>query len=1234
MVSPAYVTPQQYQIDREEIERQLDVRDLVSRVAILPKRGIGVIRCPFPDHDDTHPSFSIFRNRSGGNAPYLFDCHGCGRKGGPIEFLKYVDGLTNGEAFKRAKELAGLWRDNPPVRLVEEPGPEEEPASTGAAWQHPDWQTWAEAQVARCYKNMRGGALHNFEKWRGLTANAVQYWEIGWSGNRATSAVINGKKLIIPAGVYTFPFRNEQHQIQMLKFRRPEGYRGPNKYGNVAGGTNGVFNLAGARNSPDRRVAVTKGEFEVMLLWELGYDACCATGGEGSHVPVDELFEGRPAYYIADNDQQGRMYARQKAERCGRLLVTFPPDPHKDLTDIKTKGQGLDRRAVEALLGQARVIEPSGRRRKTQVVELPAVVAETEEKKELPQVRAEQYRLAAEFMSHPVRYAGQVLNLGSPPGAGKGYQANEIATDLAAEKGRTTAWYGQRHDQYGDQDRDPEYWKQLFGRRAAKDQEGNPVDFNSPSAVAGTGNCSVEGEKYHAMMAERGWEKEAYKYCEMACPLRNECNERGYLAAGKPDGRNAYLTYGQLPSNLGSKHKFTLIDESSYQQFVQVRDLHDADLGYIGSFTQNGGMLAILHALRQLRDSLDRQARGPVAADPWGFEEDEREDRGAAYSLHGAELYEKLDGLCRKMFHGNGLLFQLDKARQTNEGRWYNWRIADLLGERTVESAGKLPLNLWQVSGAEPGTGGLYDILAEEAPKALGRDGQMALGLSFISRLGLVKPAGKKHARYVLYRRKHLPAWLAKKPVLNLDGTGDPSLLPNLLTTWRNVQRDKDLKLSKPIWKKHVPDVVSYAPQVKLPECVKVTQDTRRNFSKTALLASLKGDPGYFNRYVEAVAGWLDHFRKEGKRTLLVCSQAVEVQLQKALNEKGITASFGYQYAIEHYGNLRGSNAYKEYGAEIQAGMTMPNLEDLIGHARALYAGDGKDLDTTMVRSPRIYDYKDDDGMGRADDVPNFGDERLQSLLVAGRESEHLQVAYRIRPLEATEPKEIVLLFGLPLPGLPVHTLITPGGEITARTGRVMEAMEDLADKYFEDRGFYVVADVQNETDVSTTTIYKYFDEVAARAGGQTFSVACIETMPAGRDRQGKANRRRVRFLKVAAKMGISREMIMTLINSREIPIPKNWRPARPDEVAEAPPELPAPFIETAKELQLQFRGEVSALLSELSRLKTEYLTQVSSLPVENFKFSGPAASYYEQYILAWDDLRRLTLRHRLKKTG
>src|SRR5215469_3273662 len=91
---------------REKID---EAKRLLPMPKVLEKLGLGAhakkeARCPFPDHEDKHPSFSIWL--VGG--AWFWKCHSKCGSGDEISFIQKYEGLSRSAAIKLYLEMAGL----------------------------------------------------------------------------------------------------------------------------------------------------------------------------------------------------------------------------------------------------------------------------------------------------------------------------------------------------------------------------------------------------------------------------------------------------------------------------------------------------------------------------------------------------------------------------------------------------------------------------------------------------------------------------------------------------------------------------------------------------------------------------------------------------------------------------------------------------------------------------------------------------------------------------------------------------------------------------------------------------------------------------------------------------------------------------------------------------------------------------------------------------------------------
>lgn len=104
-LAPAWRAPDT--IDRSaewaEIKRRVDLIEFVQRYTPVKLRKAGrefVGCCPFPDHDDSSPSFSVNPEKQ------VFYCFGCGRSGDVFVFARQFLGL---ESFTAAADVVGTF---------------------------------------------------------------------------------------------------------------------------------------------------------------------------------------------------------------------------------------------------------------------------------------------------------------------------------------------------------------------------------------------------------------------------------------------------------------------------------------------------------------------------------------------------------------------------------------------------------------------------------------------------------------------------------------------------------------------------------------------------------------------------------------------------------------------------------------------------------------------------------------------------------------------------------------------------------------------------------------------------------------------------------------------------------------------------------------------------------------------------------------------------------------------
>ena len=174
--------------------------------------------------------------------------------------------------------------------------------------------------------------------------------------------------------------------------------------------------------------------------------------------------------------------------------------------------------------------------------------------------------------------------------------------------------------------------------------------------------------------------------------------------------------------------------------------------------------------------------------------------------------------------------------------------------------------------------------------------------------------------------------------------------------------------------------------------------------------------------------------------TLIVTWKLIHAYIEKLQRE----GKFDNRVALDHFGNVEGSNKYEHYRQVIIIGAPSIQPDELLQMAHCIWHDDDEPINDEMVKDGnwREYQWQDNEGNGRAVEVREYKDKRLNLLLKTYREYEIAQAAHRIRPLLYPGEKRIWLLTNLPIDELP-PTKLTTLDEIIAETDPVFVAFKN-----------------------------------------------------------------------------------------------------------------------------------------------------------------------------------------------
>jgi Domain of unknown function (DUF3854) len=141
----------------------------------------------------------------------------------------------------------------------------------------------------------------------------------------------------------------------------------------------------------------------------------------------------------------------------------------------------------------------------------------------------------------------------------------------------------------------------------------------------------------------------------------------------------------------------------------------------------------------------------------------------------------------------------------------------------------------------------------------------------------------------------------------------------------------------------------------------------------------------------------------------------------RSLQEQG---ELSPSVAIEHYGNIEGSNEHEQRKIAILLGTPQVSPDELEEMAHALFQNDEEPISMETEERWERYPYRDCNGHSYEVKQRRYVDERVELLSRLFKEDELVQAAHRVRPL-LHEGRHIYLLTNLPLNELPPTRLVT-----------------------------------------------------------------------------------------------------------------------------------------------------------------------------------------------------------------
>jgi DNA primase len=278
----------------------VDLRTLVPQ-SLVAGAGVRYVQMRCILHNDNKPSMSVY--------PDGAYCYACGRQLNPQQFIEKLYNLTT-------------------VAAVEELIDQYKVAGTYKPEAHdPEYHTPDQSLAHMFHMQLNDQAVEYYLS-RGLTLETIERYQLGWG--RLNPYCPEG--YTIP--IYTVNAKGD-HTLRQVKLRVPNASE--SKYRSMSGCGTWLY-LADDAAWQDR-VILVEGEFDAILLRQLGYTAVTPTGGVLSfRQHWTEQLKGSILYCGYDDDDAGNQGHKRLEQIFQKPLRRVKwkersTDPFKDPTD-------------------------------------------------------------------------------------------------------------------------------------------------------------------------------------------------------------------------------------------------------------------------------------------------------------------------------------------------------------------------------------------------------------------------------------------------------------------------------------------------------------------------------------------------------------------------------------------------------------------------------------------------------------------------------------------------------------------------------------------------------------------------------------------------------------------------------------------------------------------------------------------------------------------------------------
>lgn len=279
----------------QRIKESARIEEVVGDYVSLRRRGANLIGlCPF--HNEKTPSFNVNPSRN------IFKCFGCGKGGGPVDFIMEVEHQTYGEALRTLARKYG-------IEIAEKEMNEEERARQNERESMMALNEWARGEFMHTlHETDEGKAVGmSYLRERGTSDEMIKRFELGYSLENAESftktALAKGykKEFLLKTGLsgeserglydrfhgrVIFPFHSVSGRVigfggRILKKKENTGKYVNSPQSEIYDKSQTLYGIYQSRDAIRRmdRVYLVEGYFDVISMHQSGVENVVASSG-------------------------------------------------------------------------------------------------------------------------------------------------------------------------------------------------------------------------------------------------------------------------------------------------------------------------------------------------------------------------------------------------------------------------------------------------------------------------------------------------------------------------------------------------------------------------------------------------------------------------------------------------------------------------------------------------------------------------------------------------------------------------------------------------------------------------------------------------------------------------------------------------------------------------------------------------------------------------------------------